>query len=627
MLIIRYSVLYIIICLGSIFFADKYHKKIESCFVLTFLFTILGLYVASFLRFLEASVWGIAIFWIILGIYTLWKHREKKDNFFRQQVLTTGFLLFTVLFFAFLIFSFSKILTSWDQYSNWSIVTKNAYYTNSWVADVGIHYPPVPTALQYFFMKIAGEYRQGIESFAMQMLTFSCLLTLLEWTKQRKIQKIAVFVMIICIPAIFAMMNFYDSSYPDTFMGILLGLILTTYLLEDNKKYQKFILVLSFIALTLTKATGVFISIIGIIMLFLYEFFSKREKQSFKKILTSSKVKLCLVFLLIVIGTYLSWKGYQAFYVGELEEASTQQIRENKGNIISYLWNSFTIASLGVGNENAIDGAKSLGTLLEDMNQNIAITKPVYLNMISTIFLLLGISILLYAKYFKNNKSKFKWGMIVFGLGLILYILVLQLAYMLVFSTDEMVGHNGLDRYLPTFFLSIIYFMVSITLKEIKEVAKNQNLAYVIITFAILLVTPINLISNNTITTGIHEIEEKLDWQEVRGQAAIIQEQLEQRQVEEVWLFSSTQNGGDVLYENAIRYTIFPTIKAKSINSYKQQELEEAVEKLQQEEISYLYIWNIDEKLEEYLETDLKERTLYQRVKQEDGNFLWEEIK
>ena len=189
-----------------------------------------------------------------------------------------------------------------------------------------------------------------------------------------------------------------------------------------------------------------------------------------------------------------------------------------------------------------------------------------------------------------------------------------------------MIGHNGLDRYLPTFFLSIIYFMVASILKEAKETKKTQNLFYVILTMAVLFVTPIELISNNTITSGIHEVDKRLNWQEVMEQTEIIQEKLEQRKASKVWLFSNPQNGGDVLYENAIRYYIFPTINAKSINSYKQQELEDALEKLKQEELSYIYIWNADETLEEYLGAELESRTLYQRVKQEEGNFLWEKV-
>lgn len=316
--------------MGSIFLADKFQKKIENCFLLTFLFTMLGLYVASFFNLLEASVWAIAIFWILLGIRTLWKHRKKEDMFFRKQVATTAFLLFTILFFAFLTFDFTKMLTNWDQYSNWSMLAKNAFYNDTWIADIGVQYPPVPTALQYFFMKIAGEYRQGIEIFAMQMLTFSCLLPLLEGTKEQKISKIAISIIILCIPAIFIMMNFYDSSYPDVLMGVLLGFILTTYLLEEDKKYQKVVLALSFSILTLIKPTGVFVAIIAVVMFVLYEIFSNKSKHSFKKIITSSRIKWCIVFLFIILVTYASWIGYKSLYAGELEEASTQEIRRRK---------------------------------------------------------------------------------------------------------------------------------------------------------------------------------------------------------------------------------------------------------------------------------------------------------
>lgn len=258
------------------------------------------------------------------------------------------------------------------------------------------------------------------------------------------------------------------------------------------------------------------------------------------------------------------------------------------------------------------------------MYQNVALTKPVYLNMVSTIFLLLGMALFLYAKYFKNNKQKFKWGMLVLGIGLLLYIAMLQTAYMLVFSTEEMIGHNGLDRYLPTFFLSIVYFIVASTLKEAKESVKKQNLFYAILTFSLLCVTPLEYVTNNTITSGIYEIQKQAEWEVVKQEVEYIKEE---KEISKIWLFGSTQNGGDLLYQNAIRYDLFPEIKARSINCYRQKEIEKAVQELKQEEISYVYIWSKDKTLEEYLQTDLEEKTLYKKVKQENGNFLWEKIK
>ena len=126
--------------------------------------------------------------------------------------------------------------------------------------------------------------------------------------------------------------------------------------------------------------------------------------------------------------------------------------------------------------------------------------------MISTIFLLLGVAVILYAKYFENNKEKFKWGMIALSIGLVLYIIMLQVSYLLVFTTEEMIGHNGLERYLPTFFLAFIYWIIASVLKEEKESSKGRNLFYIVIIFSILCVTPLEFIANNSIISGIYEI-------------------------------------------------------------------------------------------------------------------------
>lgn len=246
--------------------------------------------------------------------------------------------------------------------------------------------------------------------------------------------------------------------------------------------------------------------------------------------------------------------------------------------------------------------------------------------MISTIFLLLGVAVILYAKYFKNNKEKFKWGMIALSIGLVLYIIMLQVSYLLVFTTEEMIGHNGLERYLPTFFLAFIYWIIASVLKEEKESSKGRNLFYIVIIFSILCVTPLEFIANNSIISGIYEIRKQNTWEQVMTQVDTIKRELEQEQIQEIWMLGSTQEGGDILYENAIRYYLFPEIKARAINAYKQEELEEAKEKLEQEEVSYIYIWSVDNKLEETLGTDLEEKTLYKKTKQENGSFLWEKI-
>ncbi len=608
--------------LGSIFLADKYHKKIESCFVLTFLYTMLGVYLASFIGILEISVWIIGIFWILAGAYTMGKHLKKKDTFFQEQIVTNGLLLFTILFFVLLTFSFSKMLTNWDQYSYWSIHTKNAFYYNNWIVDVGIQYPPVPTTIQYFFMKIAGEYRQGIEAFSMQVLVFTCLFPFLEWIKGKRVEKIAAIVSIICLPAVFLALNFYDSSYPDTLLGILLGFIWIEFIYEKNKAYKNAVVILGLITLTLTKATGVYLAGIGVMMMLLYEIWlQKKQSISWKQIRKSRAIKMCLVYLLIVLLTIASWKGYQTFYAGELEQASTQNIREEKGNILAYLWNSVTIAIFGYGDEIATTGAQSIGNLLESLYETPALTKPIDISIFSTTILLFGISILLYYKVLKENREILKKTMVLLGVGLVLYTAILQAAYMTVFSTEEMILHSGIDRYLPTFLLTILYCIIAIVFKEKKE----SKFFYASIIGIFLWITPLQLIANSVLTSGIYEKEKRAEWEPIITQVQEIQEKMEGT-TEEVWILSTTENAGQMLYQNAIRYYLYPEIKVKVVNCTQEKQLEQAVEQISQEEKTYVCILETDEKLEKALGEEVEEKTLYAITKQENNILQWEEV-
>ena len=193
-ILLRYILLYIIIIFGSIFISSKLKKKIDSSIIINFLCIIIILYIFGIFNLLNIGVWVISFLELILGSITIAKYiKNKQLHVLKENILTTGFIFFTIIYFVFAITTINKYLSNWDQFSYWSYAAKDMYYTNNLVitTSIGVQYPPMPTILEFFFMKVIGLYAQGIEAFAVQLLGFSLLLPLFEKIKNGKIAKIS----------------------------------------------------------------------------------------------------------------------------------------------------------------------------------------------------------------------------------------------------------------------------------------------------------------------------------------------------------------------------------------------------------------------------------------------------
>ncbi len=315
MTIFGYLFLYIIIISFSIFYTDIFHKKIEKTILLSFISIALSMYLFGIIGYLQIGVITISILSIALLIFTILKNIKKGTlKALEEKTITTGGIFFTIVFFVFIIVTLRRELTNWDQFSYWSIATKDMFYSNQILVSIQnfIQYPPIPTVLQYFFMKIIGEYSQGIEIFTIWIFSISFLLPLFEKTNGKKIANIMISLIILCVPAIFQMLIFYESSYPDALLGIIIGELSYLYFREKDSKYKFISIALTMALLTLTKPTGVIIAIILWFTFALFEILTKRNlKQKLKEIIFSKEAKILYITLLIIVLTYASWMLYR----------------------------------------------------------------------------------------------------------------------------------------------------------------------------------------------------------------------------------------------------------------------------------------------------------------------------
>lgn len=630
--ILGYIIIYISIIFGSIFIVNKFNKKIESCIVIDILFKMILMYIFGLCNLLYiGSIITITIS-IILGIITLIKQRKNTE--FKEKILTNGFGFFTIIYFAFMIFTYGKTSWLWDEYSHWSLASKEMFYTNKLLPESGIlivKYPPFPTILQYLFNKTIGIYSQGTEIFANYILGFSLLLPLFENINSKsKMQNICIEITILCIPAVFNSIIFYEGIYVDAMLGLLIGYIFYQVYMQKDVKFLKLSVLLAFIAMSLTKATGLYIALILIcsyVLATIIEIITK--KYNIKKYINENKRKLISIVLLIMIllVTSFSWKIYSKEMqtaIVDFEVYKKEESKEKNLRLIEAIGSTAT--TLLGSTEKSADYDQSNRLLFKDLTTQYALKAPIRITIMYVIILMVIASIVIYKYINKEEKSKYKNTIITILISLILYIAFLQLAYLVKFGFQERIIHASLDRYINTYLLGFFILLVSIIIKKIVNTNKNQKHILAIFIMCILLITQIQQITDATIASGTYNAQMRYDVKDMNKMSEFLNESLEDG--ERVYVVN--QNPNVSLKETYIKYILAPKFKTQ-VNPRFDKELAERLDgdileiwsKILTQKYDYIYIYKSDEYFEEMtkalFEGEIKENIIYKIEKQENN--------
>lgn len=576
-----YIIVYFVIGFASIFISHCVKEKTDKTIPVAIMAIIITLYIFGIINLLYPGVITICIISTILGVYTIVKNiKDNTIKDLKERIVTKGSLFFTIIFFVFAIVTLARELTNWDQFSYWSFATKDMFFTNKMLlsTDIGIQYPPMPAILQYFFMKVIGEYFQGIEIFTVWIFSFSFFLPLFSRTSGKKLSTIVVCIVSICIPAVFSMLIFYESSYPDALLGIMIGYLSYLYFLEEEDKLRILNIVFSLLVITLTKPIGIVISIILLITFLLDEILQNKDRKK-------ENIKKLIIYLCIIIAVYMSWIIYLNINIAREKVDITQK------NEFEKIAQSILTTIFGTCYDNN-DAAKSNGKLLEKLYAVEEISTPVKINAGGLISIFL---ILMVLYYYKIKKERNIRNTVISVLtGLILYIIALQLAYIAKFPVKEMLKHDGMERYIATYLLGILYFIVNVWLDMCKE--KDSNYYYMILACIIIAITPISSVANASITSGIYNINSISYCNMGRHRAEEILEELHENQK----VLGVCQNESIRLINLMVRFYMYPA-NYKVAN--KIQETNSLKDILAKEKYDYIYVISEDD----YLKKELKD--------------------
>ena len=556
---LRVILLYFIITSGSLFIAVKFNKKMGESIVINLLSTIIILYIFGLMNLLLVGTYIVVGLELLLGIITIIKViKNKEKHILKEKIMSAGFFAFSVLFFWFMIVDVNKFLPNYDQYSYWSYAAKDMYMTNRFIIDpaINIQYPPAPTIIQYFFMKVIGQYIQGIELFSMQVLAFAMMLPWLDNMKRSKLKQFCIVGIMIFLPAIFSELYFYYSSIPEVVMGLLIGTSIYSFINEEESKFFYFKNMLILAVLTLIKPTGVFLAVITLIVEFIYEIIinKKINKQKIKDINNNKKIKFIFINLVIIIMVFTSWTIYKNINPPKDGRMTSANAKDNPMQIIL---RSMLNTTIGADYDTFFqDNSNEL--FMRAMSEKAAITTPVEISLISFVIIAI-VGVVYYGTKKLKGKQRTKLFAILLAtfIGFCLYCIILQMSYITMFNTKETITHAGIDRYLETYFVAVLYMIVYYAIQCLDK-ANSEKWKYLILLGIITIITPLEIVPTISYALGTENNKNMMNKYTIDNNGEIVEE----------LLAKDNANADDAVYiinqdeshrlEYILRYTLYP---------------------------------------------------------------------
>lgn len=529
----RYGILFITILSGAVFFSDIFKKKIEQTLILSITLIMLILYIFGLLGILKIGAYVAIILNLLMGLITLIKviffdnSKKDKSDFikFLDKLYSPGIIIYTLLFMLFAITTRNRVSYVWDEFTFWSIANKNMYYLNDFVTNAKstlttITYPPMPTIMQYFFCKVIGKYSQGIEIFTLDMIVFACLINVFANLKKKNvISIICSLAIIIFLPTIFCRQILYETPYVDSILGFLIGYIIYEFFVLKDDLFKWISLICASIILALTKPTGIVILLIvctSLELYFLIKFIvkakntQKNKKELLRNLFKSKTLYLIITMLFVGSIAYGSWQlhvkssktveEYQEIY----KEAS-YDANPIKYTLVTFLKAFFTGYSEFSYNMN--QDINSVGNMAEHFFDKTYYSKVPFNMSVTTwlVIFVLGMVAIYKLIIEKNEKKKFLIYSICQTVGFGLYLLFLQVAYIIMFSNREGILHKSVQRYIGTYLIAIAVYLVFTFINYLNTgKIKYSKSKFVAVTAIVMLFTPMKPVFDATITSGYY---------------------------------------------------------------------------------------------------------------------------
>lgn len=520
-----------------------FNQKFENTIATAFFVSIILVYIFGLFLSLKIGSIILVIITIILAIFACFKVLVKKYKV--SGLITTGLILFCSFSVLFYIVNRGRLLSNWDEFSHWGLVTKNLFYNNQFAVNSESttafkDYPPAISIIQYLFSFFSKSFNEPNLFRANNMLYIALLLPV--FTNGRK-GSFILSMFVILVPTVFYS-NFFSTIYIDCLLGVLFFYIIYNYYFPINNTFlHNTNLMLAFAVLSLSKSSGVGLAFIAAIIISI-DMLSKTSKQ--KMINTLYFIGGCFMTILSVKYT---WDIYLKIYKVSITWTTSDFTISNFLNALfsgepSYRKDVFYsfINRFFISNEVG-GGFKSSYAMW------------------FVLFIAFTIGLVWIFKD-KEKKKSIKIIGLGLSLGFVVYCFSMLVLYMFAYSEYEARSLASIDRYLATYIVGVLLFFVFVYLRELPKILTFSKSAIYTMVFAI--ITP--LLNLSVLTSFVSYRNSVTSITQMRANYAQIDTLSHKLSKDDrVYIISQADQGLDYW---VMRYNLTPVKVQSFINTY-----------------------------------------------------------
>ena len=392
------------------------------------------------------------------------------------------------------------MLINWDEFTHWGLCVKNMFIFDALAnhpdaTSIFKNYPPASALFQYLWGKLSGNFIEGNLYRAINLFYFVLIIPIFQNQKFKKPAGIVFRIILAIILPVALFNDFYTSLLVDGLLGVLFAYALINHFTCPLESFSLLNTGLCLFVLTLTKEAGAALAAIAVIIIIIDLLFPNRDwlKNFFKSGLKLWKIMILLSPLLLVIISKYSWSFYLA-----LTNTSTG-------------WTAEGVNIFSLFSGNLLDYQKETVSNFITALTTINLTDyTIKLTFIGWMIILIALSLFILTFFCKRAEMKrFRCAFAGLFLGNVTYCIGILFVYIKEFSEYEAVRLASYQRYIGTYILGSLVFLLIILFN--KEAEKREHSTpeyestkkekyYVLIPLLLLLsITPLTTINSITV--------------------------------------------------------------------------------------------------------------------------------
>ncbi|MBR3386025.1 hypothetical protein IKG68_00415 [Candidatus Saccharibacteria bacterium] len=448
---------YLLLFTASLVFLTK--RSFGKCLPLTMM-------LSAFLLFFSQLLFGTFLVGFVAGIVfafaafiIVWV-RRKEWNTLKRQYLTTGLIVFLVIYIVIFIYDFNRGYTVWDEFSHWGVMLKEMFRLDKFysvdASNLMVHkdYPPIMQLFELFWMKLCGGYNEALALRALHTFELSLVVPFIveKVAEKKNICKaillggaIAIATMLTVI--LFDQHGIIQSIYTDYVMALMVAYL--TVMILISKKTDWFTVMTVMIGggfLLLLKQMGLPLYLM-VLCVFATLLIIRNRGKIRERAKATGLVKITLVVIALMVP-FVLW-----FIWGRVTDGINQQF-----NVSSISLSEFAKILLGNGGEEW--QRYTVKKYIAAVGQTSISTSWLPISYVQGVVWFVMLMWLVY-RFYKNglDKREVVATTAIAVLGAIGYMAVMLLLYVMSFGSYEGPILASFERYMGTY-LIVMFVMV-----------------------------------------------------------------------------------------------------------------------------------------------------------------------